>query len=489
MAVWVVAAVVMAAPVRGEVTFDRWYVLQLQGQRAGWARLTETQNDDRITSDTAMHIEVKRGTFAMSIAIQTTFVETADGQPIEALVQQRMGGQGGMTQTMRFTPAGIEVTSVEGQSRRTQMHPSPAVAWLPPAASQRHIQAAFDQGRQEVTFHSIDPAVGPQPVATTVKLVGEDAIDVMGRVVPAKVLDLTVDIMPGAVIRQYADDAMTVLRQTVTLGPGLSLEMLAADEQLAKAKLDPPEMLVQSLVKPDRAIVQPRELRRAVYRLRLDGPADVPTTGVQRVEPADGGVTVTVDLDAPAAPLAADVPDATHLAASPALNHEDPAVRDATTRALSKVPADATDASKAEALRRFVATHVQAKDLSVGFATASEVVRTGQGDCTEHAVLLAAMLRAAGIPSRTVTGLIYVEQFVGQRDVFGYHLWTQAWLDGRWTDLDATLPDRPFDAAHIALGTSAMAEPSLVNDLVTMMPLLGRLRIEVVEPAAAPASR
>ena len=38
------------------------------------------------------------------------------------------------------------------------------------------------------------------------------------------------------------------------------------------------------------------------------------------------------------------------------------------------------------------------KDLSVGFATAADVARTAQGDCTEHAVLLAALLRASDIP-------------------------------------------------------------------------------------------
>ena len=34
----------------------------------------------------------------------------------------------------------------------------------------------------------------------------------------------------------------------------------------------------------------------------------------------------------------------------------------------------------------------------------------GSGDCTEHAVLLAAVVKARGLPARVCHGLVYVEQ-------------------------------------------------------------------------------
>ena len=39
-------------------------------------------------------------------------------------------------------------------------------------------------------------------------------------------------------------------------------------------------------------------------------------------------------------------------------------------------------------------------------------------------VLLAAMARAVGIQSRCVGGMVYVSDLVGQKYVFGFHLWT-----------------------------------------------------------------
>jgi hypothetical protein len=144
--------------------------------------------------------------------------------------------------------------------------------------------------------------------------------------------------------------------------------------------------------------------------------------------------------------------------------------------------------AKAQAFCRYVNRFISDRSLSVGFASASEVARTGQGDCSEFAVLLTAMLRAEAIPSRTVSGLVYVDQFGSREHVFGYHMWTQAWIgpkrSGRWVDFDAALNPDQFDATHIAVSTSAFSDGNYVNDAMKLAPLLGRLSIRVLHSAA-----
>src|SRR5262249_17308106 len=56
-----------------------------------------------------------------------------------------------------------------------------------------------------------------------------------------------------------------------------------------------------------------------------------------------------------------------------------------------------------------------------GLAPADEVARNLTGDCTEYAMLTAAMCRAQGIPSRTALGLIYADVRTGP--VFAFHMW------------------------------------------------------------------
>ena len=84
------------------------------------------------------------------------------------------------------------------------------------------------------------------------------------------------------------------------------------------------------------------------------------------------------------------------------------------------------------ALEGYVHSTMTKKNFSQAFSTAAEVAESREGDCTEHAVLLAALARACGIPSRVAIGLVYVESAGG----FGYHMWTEMYLDGagcRWT--------------------------------------------------------
>ena len=96
------------------------------------------------------------------------------------------------------------------------------------------------------------------------------------------------------------------------------------------------------------------------------------------------------------------------------------------------------------------------------------------------------MLRAEEIPARVASGLVYADRFAGREDIFGWHMWTQALIDGKWVDFDATL-DRRYDAAHILTGTASLGQGSMGSEMNSMMLLLGNLQVEVVEVDHGPA--
>jgi transglutaminase-like putative cysteine protease len=137
-----------------------------------------------------------------------------------------------------------------------------------------------------------------------------------------------------------------------------------------------------------------------------------------------------------------------------------------------KAVAGAKDAAgAARQIQDFVGKYVNRKDLSVGYATALEVAKSRQGDCSEHAVLAAAMCRAAGLPAQVVVGVAYVENFGGHKDVFGPHAWFRVLIDGVWVDYDAALGS--YDAGHIAL-FAGDGDPS---DFFGVVNTLGNFRI------------
>ena len=141
---------------------------------------------------------------------------------------------------------------------------------------------------------------------------------------------------------------------------------------------------------------------------------------------------------------------------------------------------DTSDA--AEAARRieaFVADYVTDKSLSVGYASAAEVAVSRQGDCTEHAVLTAAMCRAVGIPAQVVTGLAYVSQWRDFKSGFGGHAWTQVYIGDKWVGIDAAFKSAGFggyDAGHIALAVGN-GNP---EDFLSLVNTMGQFKIEKV---------
>jgi len=64
--------------------------------------------------------------------------------------------------------------------------------------------------------------------------------------------------------------------------------------------------------------------------------------------------------------------------------------------------------------------------------------------------------------------------------VFGWHMWTQGLIDGKWVDYDATLRKR-YHAAHVLTSTTDLNDGALSGALSTALQLIGNLEIDVVE--------
>jgi len=99
---------------------------------------------------------------------------------------------------------------------------------------------------------------------------------------------------------------------------------------------------------------------------------------------------------------------------------------------------------------------------------AIETLTHKRGDCNEHAVLAAALLRAAGIPTQIVAGLVYL------KGRFYYHAWNEVYLN-KWVTLDVIMNQFPADVTHIRLvkGTP--------DAQMTLLGMIGNINIKIIE--------
>jgi transglutaminase-like putative cysteine protease len=269
----------------------------------------------------------------------------------------------------------------------------------------------------------------------------------------------------------------------------MKLRIARADRTRAMQLDKLPELFTSTFIQTNRRIV--RNTPKLALRLRsTEGRlSDLPKTTMQRprrIDPRTIELTVTRPDWGPIrnplkrlARIPADI-QREFLVASPFIDIENPRIAALAKKARGNAR---TPAELADRLRRFVGDYIKRKDLGVGFATASEVAQTRQGDCTEHGVLLAALARANGLPARVVAGLILIP---GRRDAFGYHMWTQVWIDGRWWDIDAAMDQTDCDATHIALSASSLGGGGLLEDSLAIATIIGRLKIEVMSGGEPP---
>lgn len=473
--------------------FERWFAVELGGNRVGWMHQQQKTVGDLITSSSKMEFSVARDQAGAKITMSGTFVETKAGKPVSMSSVMKFGKQP-TTMQATFGDKDIEVSVTASGRTERSTRPLPEGTWLTPAAATEYVKQRMAAGAESIVVRTMEPmGGGMDPMSAlkpaTVERKGKSPTDFTfgSKTIKATKWITTTSSAPTLKSTEVVDEEGLSLSTEANMGM-IVMTMKAVDEAEAKAAYKAPEMMINTFVTPDRPIRNPRTIRKAVYLLSIpDGDMpSVPVTGSQQVAAVDAkSIRVNISADAPVAAPEADVKNSLFTACPTTLNCNDPEIKKLAAEAVAK--ASDSKAAKAEAIRLFVHKHINKKDLDVGFATASEVARTHQGDCSEHGVLTAALLRANGIPSRVIAGVVYADSFAGAKDIFAYHMWTQALLDvdGKptWIDLDATLgPGTVFDATHIALAAASLGEEDTQESLATIAMLLGRLKV-VVESA------
>ncbi len=197
----------------------------------------------------------------------------------------------------------------------------------------------------------------------------------------------------------------------------------------------------------------------AVSRYRLVSKSEefrLPDTPYQKViarEARNGSGTVTVQAGGYYG--AAPAPLAPYLEDTPLLNLQSPEVR-GIARRFSR------SRNACDEVAQFVCQHITHKTLGIPLLSAVNVIRGRAGDCTEHTLLTVAVLRAMGIPARALIGMIVTPRFGSAENVFVYHMWAEAYQEGRWILVDATRPGVRQPNRYIAFA---------VHNLRSEMPL------------------
>lgn len=456
-----------------------YFALFLDGKKVGYAIQNRVVDGEKVTTSVDLKITLNRAGIPVSIQTKADTFETTDGKPLGFELEQNLGLMATKT-TGTINEQGKLIVKT-GQQEMEYDWPSGTLM------SEGMRLLHYKYGLKEGSGYSakvFDPTA-MQAIDVEVKVGSKENIDLLGRVVALTevVSNANLAQFGSFTSKEYYDDNLK-LQKSVTPIIGMTVEQIACTKEFAMGENDVLEVVEKMFLTSPVSLDNVGSAKSITYQLsRTEETAElqIPSNDNQQAQQLSNG-KVLVTVEPIEAPTGASFPykgnDAAILEAiepTRFLQSDDPKIIKLARQAVGNTKDAAQAAKKIES---FVAGYIRNLSLSVGYASAVEVADSRQGDCTEFAVLTAALCRAVGIPAQVVAGIAYVDDFAGMRG-FGGHAWAQAYIGGKWIGLDAAFKGTGrggYDAGHIALA-AGNGEPGNFLNLGTT---LGRFKIDKV---------
>ncbi|MGE0606612.1 MAG: transglutaminase family protein [Pirellulales bacterium] len=472
-------------PVPAAILRQTWDAIYLQGQQVGYLQTTvravESTGRQLVRIDQETEQSLRRGQDVVKQRILLTSLETPDGQIVRC-ESQLLGGE--QAQTCRVTvdngQARLETTTAGKTTQEALKWPADVRGFL--AIEQSLAEKPLEPGEIR-TFKSFVPLLN-QIGEMELTARDRETVDVAGNEMELLRVEIKTRLPDQELPTQisWIDRTGEQVKSKLDL---LDYVTVRTTKEVALGQIEPGavDINVSSMVRIKKPAKSPHGAQRAKYHIRLkrsDPAATFATGASQAIEPVDDRTAdVTVMAIRPGQVLQKDpAPDAAETKGDTAPNNliqsDDPAIVAMAQEAIGPL----TDPwEQAAALTQYVHKAIQLKDYRSALATAAEVARTRSGDCTEHAVLLAALARASGLPARVAMGLVYVER----ESAFMFHMWTEIFVNDTWIPLDGTLGTAGIGCGHIKLLRSNLEGGNAYSSLLPVANVLGQIEIEVLE--------
>ena len=311
------------------------------------------------------------------------------------------------------------------------------------------------------TFDVFDPTtLGQTPV--NVEIIGREDIQIRASSQTATKVALN---FKGATQIAWIDENGDVLKEKGILG--IYLEKATRDEALHGLALESSEDLTRSAsVASDIVLENPEQLSALkiqisgfpVERFQLDG-------GRQTLE--NNVVTIQKEILVNLADMIDEKKLTTlekiFLRSDAFIQSDNPKIVALTQEIVDD---QSTPLAKVRKLVDWVYHNIEKRPV-LSLPDALSTLENRVGDCNEHAVLLAALARAAGIPCRVEAGLVYL------KGRFYYHAWNLVYL-GRWITVDSLFDQVPADVSHVRFITGSQERQ------LDLMGIIGQVTLKVI---------
>jgi hypothetical protein len=443
-----------------------WYGVYLQNKKIGYLRNDRKRMGDQIIEEQIM--SMKLVSFGKKVEISSTQTMTFSGSApyplLSAMLVEKSGPIEKKTAITRVRGMGYEAVHEVGGEKRTTLLKDIDYTLADASATEVWVRGAPKIGDVVVT-RNFDPEQLKMDVHTN------------------KVLSSKKSLAGGVQVHFYEVETNSKLRQIKSLnryddqGTTLSaniviFELRKETEEQARDTQYSQDLFVMGMVKLDRGIGSTGKVAELV--LEVDGKEaeafeDGPRQSVVATDKGSRLIKLGKKYGKQQKATEAEIKEALAETNSYPLNH--PRIK-----ALAEKVTDGarTDDEKVAKIVAFVHDFVK-PHLAASAPNIHDLLEKKSGDCKSYSLLFNNLARAAGVPAREVSGLLYVgDDF----KAFGGHAWNEVVLGGYWVPVDASMGETEVNATHISFGTEHRATKNLLTTL-------GKLSFRLIEVKSA----
>lgn len=462
---------------------DDWSVIYMGKTRVGSSRSNsktiERDGKKLIRSESQSMMLIKRFGQALKMNLTITSEETLDGEFVGVEFRNE-NPPNSFSKTIGKVEGDELILNIESAGKTSKKVVKWDKANKSPAYQDRLLRENPLKAGETREFKMFLPELNQ---VTTVKLkeMGEEEITLLDNTKQKlKRIDISQSVLPGFVTKTWVNAEGDTVKSSTPgfFGSDMATYRVSRDEalrEIAGAELD---IAVDTLIKIDPPLERAHETKQVVYIIKIAGsdPAkELPAGDTQKLKsigPETAELTVTSIRPSDAASDAK--PAKEFLESNRYLQADDQRVVKHAEAAAAGATSPWDTAVKME---QYVQKNLAKKNFSTALASAAEVAESLEGDCTEHACLLAAMCRVKKIPSRVVVGLVYADRL----QAFGGHMWTEVLINGQWIPLDATLGGSGIGAAHIKLSDTSFSDdgPTATTSFLPILKIVGNTTLKV----------
>ena len=439
---------------------DSWMSIYQNDAKIGYARRRLSRAPEGFTVEESVAMRINTMGMVQNILVETRGELHTDFS-LQAVQFRIESGRFSFSAHGELTGNVLDITTASAGSSRNYKIRMPNKPYLA-AGLLDALHAADLKPGDFFSFDIFDPVtMGPQPIKVSV--IGSEEVQVMGKAHSATKVMLN---FKGANQFAWLDSNGDVLQEKGLLG--MRLEKTTRRQALADiGNGSTGDLTDLASVPSNRVLAQPSSLQKLTVTVNGIDLDKVQLNGGRQIRRNKRVTIVKENLDQ----LPPDLPvenmallEQVFLQPSPFIQSDHQQIRQLVDAVLQNEAGPPLQ--RAQKLLAWVYHNIDKRPV-LSLPDALSTLENKQGDCNEHAVLLAAMARAAGIPARVETGLVYLN---GR---FYYHAWNLLYI-GRWVTADAVYNQLPADVTHIRFTSGSRQQSDLMG-------VLGRVQIDVVD--------